>query len=121
MVVSWARRSPGATSVALMKTLPLLSTETITASSWVAMALVSALGRFTWTPCCIMGAVTMKMTRSTSITSTRGVTLICDMVPRSLLFLLPSSMGWLLLLGEGPLDDVQELGGEVVHGGDLDL
>ena len=29
-------------------------------------------------PCCIIGAVTMKMISSTSITSTKGVTLISE-------------------------------------------
>ena len=35
-----------------------------------------ACGRFTCSPCCIIGAVTMKMMSSTSITSTSGTTLI---------------------------------------------
>lgn len=39
---------------------------------------VSAVGRFTVIPDCIMGAVIMKMIRSTSMTSTSGVTLISD-------------------------------------------
>src|SRR5262244_1717108 len=36
------------------------------------------LGRLTWTPVWMIGAVTMKITSRTSITSTRGVTLISD-------------------------------------------
>src|SRR5262245_41112429 len=36
------------------------------------------LGRLTWTPVWIIGAVTMKITSRTSITSTRGVTLISE-------------------------------------------
>src|SRR5688500_13370278 len=39
-----------------------------------------ATGRLTWTPRCSMGAATMKMMSSTSITSTRGTTLISDSV-----------------------------------------
>ena len=35
-----------------------------------------ACGRFTSSPCCIIGAVTMKMMSSTSMTSTSGTTLI---------------------------------------------
>src|SRR5687768_4058354 len=37
-----------------------------------------ACGRFTCSPCCIIGAVTMKMISSTSITSTSGTTLISE-------------------------------------------
>ena len=40
------------------------------------MAGASAFGRSTRRPACTIGAVTMKMIRSTSITSTSGVTLI---------------------------------------------
>ena len=36
-------------------------------------------GKFTSIPCIIMGAVTIKMIRSTSMTSTKGVTLISAM------------------------------------------
>ena len=43
-----------------------------------------AFGRFTSTPCCNSGAVTMKITSSTSMTSTNGVTLISE---RTALFL----------------------------------
>ena len=46
---------------------------------------VSALGRLTPIPVCIKGAVTIKMMSRTSMTSTRGVTLISDReVPISL-------------------------------------
>ena len=41
-------------------------------------------GRFTSSPCCIIGAATMKMIRSTNITSTRGTTLISDRLGVSL-------------------------------------
>jgi hypothetical protein len=37
-----------------------------------------ATGRFTSTPCCSIGAATMKMISSTSITSTSGTTLISE-------------------------------------------
>ena len=39
-------------------------------------------GRLTSTPCCIRGAVTMKTISSTSITSTKGVTLISEKARR---------------------------------------
>jgi hypothetical protein len=42
-------------------------------STWVVVC-----GRSTSMPCCISGAVTMKMISSTNITSTNGVTLISD-------------------------------------------
>ena len=38
-------------------------------------------GKLTSIPCCIIGAVTIKIMRSTSITSTRGVTLISEIAP----------------------------------------
>src|SRR5690606_6945483 len=38
-------------------------------------------GRSTSMPCCMSGAVTMKITSSTSITSTNGVTLISELSP----------------------------------------
>src|SRR5690242_10139130 len=47
----------------------------------------SALGRVTLILCDIKGAVIMKMISSTSITSTRGVTLISDIGPPLLLLL----------------------------------
>jgi hypothetical protein len=43
----------------------------------------SAVGRSTLSPCVISGAVTMKTTSSTSITSTSGVTLM-SAIPKSL-------------------------------------
>ena len=41
----------------------------------------SARGRSSSTPAVIIGAVTMKMMRSTSMTSTKGVTLISLIMP----------------------------------------
>src|SRR5512145_1013790 len=49
-------------------------------SSVPSMAPTLACGKLTWTPCWMIGAVTMKITSNTSMTSTRGVTLICEIV-----------------------------------------
>src|SRR5512138_618777 len=49
-------------------------------SDWSAFAL--ACGRFTSTPCVSIGAVTMKMMRRTSMTSTSGVTLMSAIMRR---------------------------------------
>ena len=46
-------------------------------------------GNATFTPCIIIGAVTMKMMRRTNITSTRGVTFMSDIKG---LLLLPIAM-----------------------------
>src|SRR6266702_1356106 len=62
-----------------------------------------------------MGAVTMKMIRRTSITSTSGVTLICDIAERSLLLLLPISIRPPLFAAERAMHDVQKFGREAVH------
>ena len=48
--------------------------------TWVIFCVFRATGKFTSTPRCSMGAATMKMMRSTSITSTRGMTLISERV-----------------------------------------
>src|SRR5579875_2728446 len=50
----------------------------ITTFSLFTTLTVRVLGRFTSIPDCRMGAVSMKMTSSTSITSTKGVTLISE-------------------------------------------
>src|SRR4029079_11519837 len=81
-----------------------------------------ACGRFTGIPCVIIGAATMKMISSTSITSTRGTTLISasEVDTRALRPRLPrpppdrigSTLG---TLGEIPLRDVQELERKIVH------
>ena len=47
-------------------------------SSWCSICCAEARGRSTFTPLWMSGAVTMKMISSTSITSTSGVTLICE-------------------------------------------
>src|SRR5262249_36113931 len=67
-------------------------------------------GRSTETPCCRMGAVTMKMMSSTSMTSTSGVTLMSEIESPP-----PGPPKAMLLLQEVPLRDVQELGAERVH------
>ena len=56
------------------------------------------LGRSTLTPCWTSGAVTMKMTSSTSMTSTIGVTLISDITPRARRLFRPISLPAMLLL-----------------------
>src|SRR5665647_681265 len=65
------------------KTRLLASTVMIRRSSSLRSAFALACGRFTSTPWVSMGAVTMKMMRRTSITSTSGVTLISAMTLRS--------------------------------------
>src|SRR5512143_384451 len=70
-------------------------------------------GSRTSIPCWRSGAVTMKMTRRTSITSTRGVTLMSDRA-----FVSSSSrkdIAGSAASGEMALGQVQELQREVVH------
>src|SRR6185436_3775105 len=74
-----------------------------------------ACGRFSFTPCWMSGAVTMKMIKSTSITSTIGVTLISLIVVRPGSPRLPMAMAVRPLLEEVPLHDVEEVRGEVAH------
>src|SRR5215467_12466896 len=82
-----------------------------------------ATGRFTSMPRWIIGAATMKMMSSTSITSTSGTTLISasDVETRALRPRLPrppldDGIGCTLgTLGEIPLRDVQELQRKIVH------
>src|SRR5512140_552752 len=98
---------------------------------WVACAR-RATGRFTSTPRCIIGAVTMKMMSSTSITSTSGTTLISlsDVDTRRPRPRPPPVLaaGWTfgiykrqcgagrqIGLGEISLRDIQELHREIVH------
>src|SRR5512135_3866145 len=79
---------------------------------------VSARGRLTPIPDCIMGAVTMKMTSRTSMTSTNGVTLISESeVPTCLRPRDDDGRDWVLRAME-PLGDAQEFEGEVLHVGD---
>src|SRR5690606_13969258 len=68
-------------------------------------------GRSTFTPCWSIGAVTMKMMSNTSITSTSGVTLI-SAIPLGPPLLEPAIPD---LLGGVPLDEVEEVGGEIAH------
>src|SRR5262249_8085388 len=70
------------------------------------------LGRSIDTPCCRIGAVTMKMMSSTSMTSTSGVTLMSEIesLPPGAPKAIVTS-----LLQEVPLGDVQELRAEGVH------
>src|SRR5260221_7178565 len=83
-----------------------------------------AVGSLTATPCCNIGATSIMMMSSTSMTSTSGVTLISDLTPplappRSIDItnspgpcLVPSSSPWVL----GVLDEVvHELRRGVVH------
>src|SRR5262245_40232270 len=90
-------------------------------SSWLWMLVVAVLGRATEMPWWSIGAVTMKMISSTSMTSTSGVTLmsarwsngspdwrwnaICDQDTAA--------------LGEVPLRQIDELQREVLHSGAL--
>src|SRR4030042_2685669 len=77
---------------------------------------VSAWGRLTPIPDCIIGAVTMKMTRRTSMTSIKGVTLISESeVP--ILPLLDGNRDCGLNAIES-VGDVQEFQGEILHLGD---
>src|SRR4030042_1389613 len=77
---------------------------------------VSAWGRLTPMPDCIIGAVTMKMTRRTSMTSIKGVTLISESeVPIRPLFDGNRDCGLNAIESVG---DVQEFQGEILHLGD---
>ncbi|MNJ31888.1 hypothetical protein D3C77_265400 [compost metagenome] len=59
-----------------MKMAPFWSIDTVTGLSVVSTALASVLGSSSGTPTVSSGAEIMKMISSTSMTSTRGVTLI---------------------------------------------
>src|SRR5512139_2173599 len=92
----------------------LASTVMTRRSSSLRIAFALACGRFTSTPWVSMGAVTMKMMRSTSITSTSGVTLISAMILRS-----PARPDPVIATGSHPLglalEEVDEIGVEAVH------
>src|SRR5512134_1595949 len=90
-----------------------MSTVITRRSSSARIALAFAWGRFTSTPWVSIGAVTMKMMRSTSITSTRGVTLISAIIRRSPL-LLPVERAIALHLVDVAFEEVDELDGEAV-------
>src|SRR5512143_2426528 len=95
----------------------LESTVMTNRSSSLRIAFALACGRFTSTPWVSMGAVTMKMMRRTSITSTSGVTLISAMTlrsparPEELIIAMVSS------LVDLALEEVDEFGGEAVDPG----
>src|SRR5512141_2540145 len=99
------------------KTRLLASTVMISRSSSLRSAFALACGRFTSTPWVSMGAVTMKMMRSTSITSTSGVTLMSAMTlrsparPEELIIAMASS------LVDLSLEEVDEFGREAVDPG----
>src|SRR5512136_3094466 len=77
---------------------------------------VSAWGSLTPIPDCIIGAVTMKMTRRTSMTSMKGVTLISEReVPMRPL---PEGERDCGLSAIESVGDVQEFQGEILHFGD---
>src|SRR3990172_8390620 len=92
----------------------LASTVMTRRSSSLRSAFALACGRFTSTPWVSMGAVTMKMIRRTSITSTSGVTLISAMTLRS-----PARLEELIIAMASPLvdlalEEVDEFGRETV-------
>src|SRR5690349_5660801 len=88
---------------------------TTSGSSMPASGAARVFGNSTDTPCWMIGAVTMKMTRSTSITSTSGVTLICAMLPLPPRLSKPAIVLHLISFQEVPLGDVEKLRREVVH------
>src|SRR3990172_402453 len=90
-----------------------ISTVRTSRSSSDRMAFAFACGRLTSTPWVSIGAVTMKMMRSTSITSVRGTMLISDINRRSLPFPLANAIGLHLL--QVALEEVHELDGETVE------
>src|SRR5215217_344992 len=59
-----------------MKTAPSAVTSSVTGLAWLGSAAAADFGRSMGTPVVIIGAATMKMMSSTSITSTIGVMLI---------------------------------------------
>src|SRR5262249_34373124 len=78
---------------------------------------VSVLGSETETPWWSIGAVTMKMIRSTSMTSTRGVTLMSARWSKGSPFGPAENAMALRVLREVALGQVEELEREVVHRG----
>src|SRR6185436_16429979 len=79
-------------------------------SSWITLA--SACGSSRSTPVCSIGAVTMNTMRSTSNTSSMGVTLISLLRRRGPPVFMPIDR---LLLEEVPAHDVEEVLGELLH------
>src|SRR5581483_3643384 len=102
--------------------LPSLSMLTTTDLSFGCSARLSRVfGRLTSMPVCRIGAVTMKITNSTSITSTRGVTLISesDVCVRPRLSVKAILVCWFAALelrfGVMALDQVQQFQREAVE------
>ena len=82
LVLSFSSSSSRGTSASPRKTRCFASTESTSFFSFASTGAALVSGRFTFTPCWMSGAVTMKMMSSTSITSTIGVTLISLIVVR---------------------------------------
>src|SRR5512137_3036710 len=78
---------------------------------------VSAWGRLMPMPDCIMGAVTMKMTSRTSMTSMNGVTLISDRCVPTCLRRVEAEGRDCVLRPMESLGDAQEFEGEILHVG----
>src|SRR5579863_2193257 len=86
------------------------STASSLSASFISRVL-AALAIFTLVPCCNIGVITMKMIKSTSMTSTMGVTLISETAPSDWVF-----FGILLLPALGALDEiVDQFGRGIVH------
>src|SRR3972149_3249656 len=85
-------------------------------SSGVATDTLLVLGKATSTPCTSIGAVTMKIIRSTSMTSTRGVTLI-SAIRRPGFLLFSTSIGFCpQRLGENiSFHNVQKIADEAIQ------
>src|SRR5215467_10649999 len=112
MAASFVVSASSAMGVSFRKTCPALLTFTTSCSSSPASGAAATLGRSIETPCWRMGAVTMKMTSSTSMTSTSGVTLMSEIDPPPSDGPPPNAMT--LLLQEMSIGDVQELDRERV-------
>src|SRR5258705_13267215 len=113
MAASFVVSASSAMGVSFRKTCPALLTLTTSCSSSPASGEAATFGRSMATPCCRMGAVTMKMMSSTSMTSTSGVTLMSEIDPPPSDGPPPNAM-LRLLLQEMPIGDVEELDGEGV-------
>src|SRR5215213_1150366 len=74
--------SASASALSPRKTLPSALIDSVTGFASVLSGAAAAFGRSIGTPAVISGAVTMKMMRSTSMTSMNGVILISLMTPR---------------------------------------
>src|ERR1043166_5983984 len=97
--------------VSLRYTCPVRVTATTSCCSSPVSAAAFPFGRLMFPPCCRIGAVTMKITSSTSITSTSGVTSMLEIAPP------PCSSNAMRasLLQKMTLGDIQEFRGKVLH------